>query len=408
MPLVCTKLAQVDEHSGTHAMKSEPIQILFIVSSLCVGGAEKHTVALANHLNSDRFESHLCYLKPVEALLPQVRAELRQRILSLNVKRRIDMAAARALRRYIEERDIDVVVTTNEYPVLYAQLALTGCKHPPRLIQVFHTTDLDRLKSKIQMLLYRPLFRRCDLLVFVSDKQRQHWHEKALYGKRDIVIHNGVDLQRFQGYADMAQQVATRQALGLSEGTYVVGICAAFRPEKAHVDLLEALQRLHARGIEATALFIGDGSERRNIEARIGALKLGESVIITGFKADVRPFLSICDVVALTSHAVETFSIAALEAMAMGKPLVLTRIGGAEEQVIEGQNGFLFEAGDIPALTGALSKLQDPALRETMGLASRQRVESLFSEQRMFARFEAEIEGLARARARRDRTASRL
>jgi glycosyltransferase involved in cell wall biosynthesis len=74
----------------------------------------------------------------------------------------------------------------------------------------------------------------------------------------------------------------------------------------------------------------------------IAVLNLSGSAFITGFKDDVRPYLAICDVVVLASHAIETFWIAALEAMTMGKPLVLTRIGGAEKQVISGKNGFLW------------------------------------------------------------------
>ncbi len=381
-------------------MQAERINILFIASSLCVGGAEKHTVALANHLDGGLFKSHLCYLKPVEALLPQVHPEIRERALSLDVRSRIDPSAIKKLREFIQGHDIDVVIATNEYPVLYVQLALLGNRLPPRVIEVFHTTDFDRIKSRIQMLLYRPLFRRCDLLVYVSEKQRAHWQERRLHGKRDIVIHNGVDLERFQGFDDQAQNIVLRRSVGFAPEAYIIGVCAALRPEKAHIDLLEALRRLHDRGIAAKGLFIGDGPERTNIERRMARLNLEDSVVVTGFKDDVRPFLSICDVIALTSHAVETFSIAALEAMAMCKPLVLTRIGGAEEQVDNGINGFVFEPGDIAALTERLAGLQDPQLRRKMGAASREKVEALFSEQRMIAQFKSQIEELARQRSR--------
>ena len=380
-------------------MSVDRTNILLIVSSLCVGGAEKHTITLANHLNDADFKSHLCYLKPVEALLPQVTAEIRERALSLDVRSRVDHSAIKRLRTFIRENGIDVIVATNEYPVLYAQLALLGDKRPAKVVEVFHTTDFDRLKSKVQMLLYRPLFRRCDLLVYVSENQMAHWQAKRLHGKRDIVIHNGVDLERFRGLTDGAQALALRRTIGFSADAYIVGICAALRSEKAHVDLLEALRRLQDRGIDAKGLLIGDGPERANIERRIASLNLQGSVVITGFKDDVRPFLAICDVVALTSHAVETFSIAALEAMAMGKPLVLTRIGGAEEQVTDGLNGFVFEPGDIRALTDKLAQLQHPQLRGSMGAASRERVEALFSEQRMFAQFKSQIQDLARLRA---------
>jgi glycosyltransferase involved in cell wall biosynthesis len=375
-------------------MSPGKINVLCLVSSLVVGGAEKHTVTLANLLDPQTFDVHLGYLKPMAALKSQVREGIAERTFCLHVRKRFDRAAISRLRAFIDSNDIDVIVATNEYPALYALMARRGSSRVPKLIGVFHTTQYLRLKSKLQMLLYRPVFRRCDLLVYVSEKQRDYWRSKGLAGRADIVIHNGVDLERFRDRSDSFQREALRAQCGFSASDLLIGICAALRPEKAHRDLLLALARLRERGISAKALMVGDGPERAAIERTIAALNLSGSAFITGFKDDVRPYLAICDVVVLASHAIETFSIAALEAMAMGKPLVLTRIGGAEEQVISGENGFLYEPGDIEALTDKLAALQLSSTRERLGAASRARVASLFSERRMTQQFEHEIKAL--------------
>jgi len=375
-------------------VSSRKINVLCLVSSLCVGGAEKHTVTLANLLNPRAFDVHLGYLKPVEALLGQVREELADRTFCLHVRQRIDFAAITRLRRFIDSHDIDVIVATHEYPALYALMARRCARRIPRLIEVFHATGYLGFKNKLQMLLYRPLFKRCDLLVYVSEKQREYWRSTGLVGRREIVIHNGVDLERFRDRSDSSQREALRALCGFSTDDLLIGICAALRPEKAHRDLLQALARLRERGISAKALIVGDGPERSAIEQTIAALNLNSCVFITGFQDDVRPYLAVCDVIVLASHAIETFSIAALEAMAMGKPLVLTHIGGAEEQVIAGKNGFLYEPGDIEALIGHLAALQMESTRKRMGMASRERVESLFSANRMIERFELEIRAL--------------
>jgi len=377
-------------------MSSAKINVLCLVSSLCVGGAEKHTVTLTNLLNPRLFNVHLGYLKPVEALLSQVREELAERTFCLHVAKRVDFAAVFRLRTFIDSNEIDVIVATNEYPALYALMARRGAQRIPNLIEVFHATGYLGFKSKLQMLLYRPVFKRCDLLVYVSEKQREYWRSKGLTGKRDIVIHNGVDLERFRDRSDPSQREALRAQCGVSADDLLIGICAALRPEKAHGDLLLALTRLRERGISAKVLIVGDGPERSAIEHAIATLKLSHCVFITGFQDDVRPYLAICDVIVLASHSIETFSIAALEAMAMGKPLVLTRIGGAEEQVIAGQNGFLYEPGDIEALSENLAELQSESTRKRTGAASRERVESLFSESRMMEQFEREIQALGR------------
>lgn len=372
------------------------INVLCLVSSLCVGGAEKHTVTLANLLNSGTFNVHLGYLKPVTALLSQVREELAGRTFCLNVGKGIEISAISRLRTFIDSHEIDVVIATHEYAALYALMARYGARRIPRLIEVFHATGYLGLKSRLQMQLYRPVFRRCDLLVYVSEKQREYWRGRGFAAKRDIVIHNGVDLERFRDRSDSSQREALRAQCGFSADDLLIGICAALRPEKAHGDLLMALSRLRERGISAKALIVGDGPERSAIEQRIAELNLSRHVFITGFKDDVRPYLAICDVIVLASHSIETFSIAALEAMAMGKPLVLTRIGGAEEQVIAGQNGFLYEPGDIEALSDKLAALQLESTRKRMGTASRERVEALFSEGRMIEQFEGQIQALRR------------
>jgi glycosyltransferase involved in cell wall biosynthesis len=117
-----------------------------------------------------------------------------------------------------------------------------------------------------------------------------------------------------------------RRVLGLADGDYVVGMCAVFRPEKNHLQLVEAVAKLRARGIPARALLIGDGPMRPAIESRARDLGVAADVVIAGFHQDVRPLLAASDVVALPSTSVETFSLAALEAMALARPVVLSDI----------------------------------------------------------------------------------
>jgi len=128
-------------------MSSLKTNVLCLVSSLCVGGAEKHTVTLANLLERRLFNVHLGYLKPVEALLGQVRPDLATRTFCLNVRKRLDVAAVRRLRGFIDLHAIDVIVATHEYPALYALLARRGARFRPRLIQVFHATGYLGLRA---------------------------------------------------------------------------------------------------------------------------------------------------------------------------------------------------------------------------------------------------------------------
>jgi glycosyltransferase involved in cell wall biosynthesis len=354
--------------------------LLFIVNSLGVGGAEKQVITLLNHLPRNRFRLHLAYLKRIENQLPLLDTSRLDTLVCCDVKRGIERHAVRQLGEIIETQQIDALVCTNTYSMLYGFLARRAARRArPKLATVFHTTLLRTLKEQVQMLLYTRLFKRSDLLVYVCENQRDYWRDRGLRAAADAVVHNGIDVEYFSDLQTPQQKLEMRRSLGFSPDDYVIGLCSYMRPEKAHGDLLQAIARLRSQGTPAKGLFIGDGPERAAIEAQVTALGLHEHIVITGLQRDVRPYIGCCDVMTLVSHTVETFSLAALESMALGKPLVMTDIGGASEQVLHGQTGFLFERGDINALTTHLQSLASRTLQSRMGSAAQRRVRQLFT-----------------------------
>jgi len=140
---------------------------------------------------------------------------------------------------------------------------------------------------------------------------------------------------------------------------------------------------------------------RPAVEARAAALRIAEHVLITGLQQDVRPLVAACDAIALCSTSVETFSLAALEAMALARPVVHADIGGAAEMVRDGHNGFLFPVGDTPALVERLAALNDPVRRSRMGARARAAVEAHFGESAMIDRYESGLLELTTARSKR-------
>lgn len=359
--------------------------LLFIVNSLGVGGAEKHVVTLLNQLEDGAFRLHLAYLKRDARLLPQLRRDRLDEVLCCDVRRPIDVAAVRRLRRLIAERQIAAIVCTNSYSMLYGHLA-RGASAGVRLATVFHSSRLLSLKERAQMLLYRRLFGRSDLLVYVCENQRRYWREQGLRPAADEVIYNGIDTDWYTDRSSREEKLARRREFGFQAEDFVIGICSGLRPVKAHGDLLAAIARLRARGVAAKGLLIGDGPERPVIERASARLGLEGHVAITGVQEDVRSFVSACDVMTLVSHS-ETFSLAALESMALGKPLVMSDVGGAGEQVSHGEQGFLFPPGDIAALAARLEELTAAPLRSRLGTAAARRVRERFGVQGMADRF---------------------
>src|SRR5262249_47440778 len=167
----------------------------------------------------------------------------------------------------------------------------------------------------------------------------------------------------------------------------VVGLSALLRPEKNHVQLVDAIAALRAMGVPARALMIGDGKTRAAIEDRARAMGVASEIVITGLKRDVRPYVAACDVMVLCSLT-ETFSMSAIEAMALARPVVHSDVGGAAEMIAPGRTGFLFPAGDTQALVDKLLVLADAAIAERMGREARATAVTLFSEEAMVDRYE--------------------
>jgi glycosyltransferase involved in cell wall biosynthesis len=375
-------------------MSPPPPGLLFIVNSLELGGAEKQVVTLLNHLDVKRFRLHLAYLKPSERLLPQLDTSKLDELLCCNVSRGVERRAIRQLGDLVRTRQIDAIVCTNTYSMLYGYLARRALRERPKLATVFHTTLLRTYKEKAQMILYQRLFKRSDLLLYVCENQRDHWRDRGLRAAADAVVHNGIDVGHFSDRLTSEQKLALRAELGFTPEDYVIGLCSSLRPEKAHGDLLQAIARLRSQGVAAKALFIGDGPERATIEHVTRELGLHEHVVITGLQQDVRPFIGCCDVMTLVSHAIETFSLAALESMALAKPLVMSDIGGASEQVLHGQTGLLFEPGELASLAEHLKTLRSESLRLRMGTAAQRRVRQLFTVETMTAGFTEQMDRL--------------
>jgi glycosyltransferase involved in cell wall biosynthesis len=367
--------------------------ILFIVNSLHFGGAEKHVISLLNHMSTDHFRFSLAYLKCDETLLIQLDKARLQDIFCCDVAKKIDWRAVRLLALKIDKNEVDLVVCVNTYSMLYGLLARWFTRRTFKLVDILHTTLLCTVKAKLQMIIYRPVFRQCDLLVYVCENQRTYWRRKGLRPKADKVIYNGIDPSHYSDKYSLDEKQELREQFGFGRDDYVIGICAVLRPEKAHSDLLDAIKRLHAKGLAAKCLIIGDGPERPNVERKIVELGLSGHVAITGFQQDVRPFIAACDVMSLVSHS-ETFSITALEAMALGKPMILSKVGGAEEQVKAGANGYVFLPGDIDMLADYLARLADVDIRAELSQGARIRVVTDFSLSAMVQAYESAMDSL--------------
>src|SRR4029077_884427 len=195
------------------------------------------------------------------------------------------------------------------------------------------------------------------------------------------VVRLGIDLEprvRFEGDRD-----EVRRPLGIADGKFVVGWFGRMTAVKRTDDLLTMLAGLRERGIDALLLLVGDGDDRERLEQRAHDLGLARSCLFLGYQDDVAPWYAICDAVVLTS-ASEGTPVTVIEALAAGRAVVATRVGGVPDVVDEGETGFLVRPRDTHALADRLESVaRAPSRRAEMGRLARERVLERYAVERL-------------------------
>jgi glycosyltransferase involved in cell wall biosynthesis len=340
-------------------MKNESqskIKILFLINSLTFGGAERQTIDLVNNLDSSTFDLSLLYLNKNESLLPKIRTDSGVTVRCLDRKKKIDIPVFKEIRKYIYDNDIDIVFCVGQYPFLHAFLIKLISSRKYKLVTCLHKTiPLPGLWLSIQDNIYKRILNLNDKIIFVSKNQMEYWISHSGINRNiTTYIYNSVDHNHYSPVTDISVLTDLRKDLGFDKDNFIVGINAVLRPEKMHSDFVDVIDYCRRENKKIKGLIIGDGPEREHIFDYIQKKGLGEYIQMVGYKDDVRPYVGISDCMVLTSHYVETFSISTLEAMSMGKPVVITDIGGANELISDGINGYLYQAGNKKELVGYL------------------------------------------------------
>lgn len=351
-------------------------RIVIFTAGLAVGGAERHSVDLRARLRARGFPTGLVVYGSAGSGVIQA-LEGAEDPEFLGIKGIANLKGWRRIWRSFRAQDADVILAVNQTALIVAVLARLMGATRAKVAGVFHTTLL-RPGEERRLFAFRGAARLADALVYISRNQKAYWENRGLSSRRTPVILNGIDLPRFQ--PNSAQRALTRARLGLADTDLVLGLVAAFRPEKNHAQLLDALAALRKRGVPAKALLVGDGPTRPAVVAQAATLGVEAHVVFAGEQADVRPYIQASDIGVLCSTAVETFSLAMLEFLACGVPVVMSDIGGASEIVRAGENGCLFGAGKTDELVECLERLAPAEERARLAGRARSSVAGLTIE----------------------------
>ena len=374
--------------------EGRPVRVLRVIARLNVGGPALHVTYLARGLAERGYTTTLVAgdVARGEASMSFVAEQAGVEVVTLpGLSRELspvrDALAAFRLARLIRKLRPDVVHThTAKAGAVGRTAALLAWPRRPVVVHTFHGHVLRGYFGTGGTLVFRAietlLARASDRLIAVSPEVRDEL--VALHvapRERFSVVRLGIELEprvRFDG-----DPVEVRRRHGIPEGKFVVGWFGRMTAVKRTDDLLTTLAGVRERGVDALLLLVGDGDDRERLEQRAHDLGLARSCLFLGYQEDVAPWYAICDAVVLTS-ASEGTPVTIIEALAAGRPVVATKVGGVPDVVDEGETGFLVRPHDTHALAERLEILAgDPVRRRAMGELGRARMLERYAVERL-------------------------
>jgi len=368
-------------------------RVLFFIPTMGLGGTQRQLLTALKHLDRTQWDPELVMLDDPDKFFEPAVRELGVPVTYLNDRRRgyWMLPVTWRLFRHLRSRPCNVLHGWLHQAAAWAAIAgtLAGIptiigslrsERPARMPWFFSRWQrgLDILTAPMQT-----------WLIANSNAVRLEHRRWAFVPDRKLrTIYNGIDVNGASS-PDGVQRSRLRADLHLPSGAPCIGMIGRLSPEKDHGTFLRAAQLIRAKQPEARFLIVGSGPVRAAIESEIRRMGLDDRVMVLGDRKDVPALLGLMEVLVLTSTT-EGFPNVLLEAAAAGTPVVTTAAGGAVEVVLDGKSGFVVPCEAAAAVAErVIMLLDDPALRKRLGEASRERVRTCFSAERMTAALEA-------------------
>jgi glycosyltransferase involved in cell wall biosynthesis len=354
-------------------------RILFVCSEMAIGGAERQLALLIPRLREYDFKVSLLTLVREGPFFDEV---LRQGVKAncARMRNRTDLAGfRRALQHAKEQPDLVVTHSINAHVIGHviarrAHAFHVATEHAgPGVSRGLHRAVLARIMAP-----------RADLVIAISRAQIPKLLDLGYRPERIRVVHNAAPDQKVTQPAALV-----RSSLGYDPADFIAVFVGALRPEKSADIFVRAVQDAHRLDPRIRGLVVGTGPELHRLQK---AARNDGVVKLIGERLDVADFLNAADAVCLSSRA-EGTPMVLLEAMALGKPVVATAVGGVPEVVEDQKTGLLVAPGDREAFTAAVRRLaSSPGLGQRLGRAARERHRMQFSPERMVAAYAGVLE----------------
>lgn len=355
-------------------------RVLWLIKGLGAGGAEQLLVNALPHLNRSRFEYHVAYILPWKDDHVSRFEQHGIPVHCLDGRTPWDPRVLRRLHKLLQDMRIDVLDSHLPYSGVIGRIAARWAETPV-VLYTEHSLAVQRQLAGFRFVSFLAnisTYGMNDLVLAVS---RDTFRDVRPFTRGRVplrLIYNGIPLDDFDRHSVKPDRVS----LGVPSQHKIVGHVATFTPKKNQDDLLRAARLVVAEDPDVTFVLVGKGQLQPHLEQLADELGISDNVVFPGFVPNLREAMASFDLFVLSS-LYEGLPTVAIEAMALGVPVVATWVGGTPEIVNHQHDGLLVPPKDPEALAqGILSLLGDEDRRAEMGRRAEQSVRSKFDIRR--------------------------
>ncbi len=364
--------------------------ILHTESAKRWGGQERRTFAEAVEFKKRGYRVILA-VQPGSALGEHAK-EAGIEVRGIRMRNRDILKAFFRLIFLIRRERVDIVNTHSSKDSWIASFA-ARLAHRPILLRTRHVT------IPISNHPFNIVYKLPHRIITVSNYVRETMIRKnRIKPEKIISIPTAINLKKFDFKMSGSK---VREKLRIDPEVPLVGMIGVIRTEKGHPYFIEAAQRILKVHPKVRFLIVGQEPKGKTIVRRVRELKLEKKILVTGFRPDVPQVLAALDIFTMPSLR-EALGTALLEALAMKKPVIATRVGGIPEVIIHNQTGLLVPPADSKALARAiLELLENKEKAERLGRNGRKLIEEKFSQETMIGKIEDLYRELLKKRRRK-------
>ena len=368
----------------------QKLRVLLTIDDASLGGGQMHVLLLAKYLKAANFDVEIA--TEDRGWLVDEALDLGLVVHQISISNHLRWKSFDDIRQLLRSKKFDILHTHGGTAGFWVRLVVAGLKKRPVVIHTYHglhylnisqSEDFaipEKVKRKLFKWIDRLLLKYTDRIICVCRSDYQKAIESRVADRdRTSIVYNGIEIDKF---SQPLNRASARQKFEIDSTEFIFGNVGRLHEQKGHKFLLQAFAKIRNT---ARLIVIGDGNMRDELMALADKLAIRDRVLFLGARADVHEFLSAIDVFVMPSLW-EGQPIALLEALAIGKPCIVSAVDGIPEIITDGINGYLVNPQDIETLARIMDNaIENPHLFEKIADRRVNEISSKFLAENMAA-----------------------